>query len=154
AAIVVAGVIVLVVVLTSGSKYNEKRPATTMPAKGFGGDVAGPPQKGPAAPGDALAFNNAISRVTQDLERVGREFGMGMAGNRGNAARLQQLHSKAVADAARIVQEGRALQPPNVHLAQEFHQTFQEYLNAEEKVIREDMGQLVRFLSEGNDLAF
>ncbi len=99
---------------------------------------------------EAMKLNNAISKTTKDLEKTGLEFGTAMGQNKGNPAKLKELHSKVVAESLRIIEAGKAIKVPDVAQANEFHQVFIEYLGAEEKIIKEDFGQLITFLNQNN----
>jgi hypothetical protein len=97
---------------------------------------------------EAMAFNNAISKTTKDLEKLGKDFGQALAQNKGNPAKLKELHDGVIADASKLIKKARALKVPDLEQAKEFHRAFVEYLDAEEKVLKKDFGEVINLLAK------
>jgi len=99
---------------------------------------------------EAVRFNNAISSTTKDLEKIGFDLGKEIGLSRGNPGKLKDLYAKAVKDAMRVIDDGKALKAPKDENAKEFREVFLEYLSAEDRIIRHDLGRIVDMLKYNN----
>jgi hypothetical protein len=98
----------------------------------------------------ALKYNNDAAGITKELEALGKEFGTQLPAVAGNPGKADELHKNIVSKANNVFQRGRALSPPDTKEGNDLHAAFISFLDTEEKIIKEDMGNMARMAGQGN----
>ncbi len=99
---------------------------------------------------EALNYNNAVAGITKDLESAGERYGKSMGAMKGDPAKLKASHSDFVREVEGIVSRGRALKAPDAKGAKELEQAFHAYLNKQEQMARNELGELTQAIGNND----
>jgi hypothetical protein len=92
---------------------------------------------------EAVSFNDAMSEMTQDLEKAGRQFGERVVKHEGNRDQLEEDYTDVVGEVARIVKRARAIRVPKIKGANDYYEAFLAYMEFEENMADHELRKVV-----------
>jgi len=98
----------------------------------------------------ALKFGQQISVTMENLRKIGFDWGVTVGKNLRNPEFLEKANAKVTKDLAWAIEDGRRIQPPDDPESRELHRVFNECLNSQEKVIKDEFPKLTQLLVQGN----
>jgi hypothetical protein len=103
---------------------------------------------------NAFALNEAILNANRKLQAAGMTFGTGLAplrqGQEADAKVLKMAQQNALKVLADVQAEMKAVKVPSVAEADELYQAHQQMLQNQEKIIKDQFGEIVRVVEDKN----